>query len=97
MDLIDANEAELFALLIGCRELRKMGCVTVILEGNSFSVIQWCSGKSSFPWSLADWVKVQDISIHLGACFNHILKGANVMADALAKEGVFLSSLNFDV
>ena len=49
MDSIDANEAELFALLIGCRELRRMGCVIVIFEGDSFSVIQWCSGKSSFP------------------------------------------------
>ena len=98
VDLIDANEAELFAHLIGTRELRRMGCVTVILEGDSFSVIQWCSGKSFFPWRLADWVEeVQDISIHLGTCFNHILRGANVMADALAKEGVFLSSLNFDV
>ena len=40
---------------------------------------------------------MHDISTHLGACFNHILRGANVTADALAKEGVFLSSLNFDV
>ena len=32
-----------------------------ILEGDSFSVIQWCS-SSSYPWRLADWVEeVKDI------------------------------------
>ena len=40
---------------------------------------------------------MQDISLQLGACFNHILREANVMADALAREGVFLSSPTFDV
>ena len=40
---------------------------------------------------------MHDISIHLGACFNHNLRGANVMADALAKERVFISSLYFDI
>ena len=36
--------------------------------------------------------EAQDISLQLGACLNHILREANVMADALAREGVFLSS-----
>ena len=98
MDSLDANEAEHITLWIGCRELRTMECVNVILEGDSFSIIHWCSRKSSFPWRPAEWVKeVHDISLQLGACFNHILRAANVMADALAREGVFLSSLTFDV
>ena len=43
MDLIDANEAELFVLLIGQRELRRMGCVNVILKAIlfSYSVVFW--------------------------------------------------------
>ena len=97
VESMDVNGAELFTLLIGCCELRSVGCVNVILEGDSFSVIQWCFGKSSFPWSLADWVEVQDISLQLGACFNRILREANGMADALARERVFLFSLTFDV
>lgn len=50
----DANEIGVFALLVGCRELRTMGGYNFILEGNSFSAIQWGSGKSSYPWRLAD-------------------------------------------
>ena len=40
---------------------------------------------------------MHDISFQLGACFNHILREDNAMADALAREGGFLSSLTFDV
>ena len=40
VDSIDADEAERFTFLIGRRELRRMGCVNVIFEGDSFSVIQ---------------------------------------------------------
>ena len=68
-----------------------------ILEGDSLSVIQWCSGSSSYPWRLADWAEVQDISRRLGATFNHILRGANALANSLAREGVFNSTLSFDV
>jgi hypothetical protein len=74
IDSSDANETELFALLIGCRELLQMADYGAILEGNSFSVIQWCFGNSSYPWNLADWVEeLQDISRRVGATFNIFL------------------------
>lgn len=38
---LDANEVEAFALLVGCRELGRMGGYNAILERDSFSVIQW--------------------------------------------------------
>jgi hypothetical protein len=40
---------------------------------------------------------VQDISSRLGASFHHFFREANVMANALAKEGVFRTSILFDV
>ena len=91
IDSLDANETELFAILVGCRELLQMAGYGAILEGDSFSVIKWCSGSSSYPWRLADWVEeVQDISKRLGATFNHIiLRGANAVADSLARD-IFL-------
>ena len=72
----DANEAELFALLIGCHELSRIGVLNPILEGDSFSSIQWGSGRAIHPWRLEDWVEeVQDISSLLGASLHHILRG----------------------
>ena len=50
MEASDANEAEMYALLICCRELLKLGGRSPIIEGDSFSAIQWGSGKASYPW-----------------------------------------------
>jgi hypothetical protein len=39
-----------------------LGGYKAIIEGDTFSAIQWRSGKSPFPWRLADLVEeVQDI------------------------------------
>ena len=35
MDSLDANESEIKALLVGCRELHKLEGSTVIIEGDS--------------------------------------------------------------
>lgn len=36
----------------------------VVVEGDSFSAIQWGSGKLMYPWWLMDWVEeIQHISI----------------------------------
>lgn len=57
------------------------------LKVTLFSTIQWGLVKSSFPWTLAEWVKeVQDISSQMNATFNHMLHKANDKADGLAKE-----------
>lgn len=40
MDSLDANEAEVFALVFGCRELLHLDGTDSILEGNSLSAIQ---------------------------------------------------------
>ena len=50
------NEAEVYALLIGCRELERIGGSHPIIE-DSFSAIQWASGKSIYPWRIVDWVE----------------------------------------
>lgn len=61
-------------------------------------MIQWSSGRSSFPLRLVDWVEeIQHISSQFGVLFHHILGEANAVADHLAKVGVFGSSVNFYV
>ena len=98
VDALDANEAEVYALLLGCRELAKLGGSYPIIEGDSFSTIQWASGKASYPWRIADWVEeVQDIAKKIGVSFCHILREANSKADGLAREGLSRSSIIFVV
>lgn len=90
--------SEMFALLVGCRELRQLGGYKAIIDGDYFSPIQWGSEKSSYPWILADLLEeVQDISSQLGASFLHINRGANDVADGLAREGVLRLQISFDV
>ena len=98
VDALDANEAEVYALLLGCRELEKLGGAYLIIEGDSFSTIQWASSKASYPWRIAAWVEeVQDSSKKIGASFCHILWEANSMADGLARVGLSRSSIIFVV
>ena len=86
------------ALLVGCHELRKLEGSKVIIEGDSFSAIQWSLGNCSYPWRLADAVEeVQEILSQLDAVLYHVLCEANVSTDNLSKEAVLRSSLSFDV
>ena len=47
----------MYDLLIGCLELERIGRAHPIIEGDSFSTIQWASGKAVYPWRIADWVE----------------------------------------
>lgn len=97
-DSLDANKAEVLALLIGFRELRSLKGFNAIIEGDSFSAIQWSPKKPSFPWRLADLIEeIQDISSQVGVASHHFLREPNVVVDGLTKEGVFRSSITFDV
>lgn len=80
----------MYALLVGCRELLKLGGLLAIIEGDSFSAIQWGLRKTSYPWKLADWVKAaHDISSQLSASFRHILWEANDTPMVLLKRECF--------
>lgn len=54
---LNANEAEVYALLIGYHELLRLRGYNVIIEGDSFSAIQWGSRKATASWRLVDWVE----------------------------------------
>ena len=69
-----ANKAEVFALLIECRELLKLGCYNYILEGDFFSAIQWGLGKSCLAVSGLGGGGARYISHQLRASFHHILR-----------------------
>ena len=54
MNSLDSIGAVVYAMLIGCHELHKLGGYKAIFEADSFFDIQWRCGKSSYPWQLAD-------------------------------------------
>lgn len=48
VDLSNSNEAEVFALLVGCREFRRLDGYNALIEGDSFYAIQWSSGNATY-------------------------------------------------
>lgn len=88
IDWSDPNQVEVFAMLVGCNELVKQGSHYAIIEGNSFSAIQWGSGKSIYLCRVAGWVEeIQHISALSGCSFNHVLREVNDLADGFSREG----------
>lgn len=45
MDCIDVKGGEVFAMLMGCHELRKIEARADVVGGDSFLAIQWGLGK----------------------------------------------------
>ena len=56
MDSLDASEAEVIALLVGCHKLPRMEGFNAVIEHDSVSAVQRSSGKFSHPWRLVDLV-----------------------------------------
>lgn len=92
MNSLDSNGAEVYAMLIGCHKLHKLGGYKAIIEADSFLDIQWRCGKSSYPWRLVDLVmEVQDIASYLGVSFSHIPCKVNDMWQMALQQKEFFS------
>lgn len=77
-------------MLMSCCELQKIKARNAIVEGDSFTAIQWGPGRFKCPWQLADWVEeIHHISAQLSCTFFHISREANDTTDRLARKGVF--------
>lgn len=57
VDVSDANGAEVYALLMGCRELSGLGDYNALIEGDCILAMQWGTGEASHPWRWIDWVE----------------------------------------
>lgn len=66
-------------MLKGYYELCRFEATNAIVEGDTFSAIQWGSGKLKCPWRLVDWVEeIHHITAQLKYIF---LRDANNAAD----------------
>lgn len=88
IEVYESNEVEVYAMLVGRRNLRTFGSYNAIIEGDSFFAIKLGAGKASYPWRLANWVEeVRYISSQLSYIFIHVIRGANEATNMLAREG----------
>lgn len=98
VDVSDANEAGIYSLLIGCRELNHLSGLYSIVEGDSLLAVVWGSSNKAYPWCIADWVvEIRYLSTYLSFTFQHVVRESNFVADALPKAGAFRTSLVYDV
>lgn len=94
----DANEAQIYSLLIGCRELHHLSGFRSVVEGDSQLVTLWGSSKRESPWHLSNWVEeIHFISACSSLSFHHVVPDANSVADALARASASCTDLAFDV
>lgn len=88
VDCIDANGAEVFDMLMGYRELRKIEGHHAMIEGDFFHSGVWGAlhilGNKRTEWRRFN--KFQSIELH----FYHVPREANVLADHLARERAFI-------
>jgi hypothetical protein len=54
VDSLSADDVEIYAVFIGCRELLTLESINAVSEGDSYSAIQWGYGEAFIPWRLLD-------------------------------------------
>ena len=91
----DFSKAELLALRTGIHEGSKLNPQQLLIEEDSYCVIQWVNQSSNPPWNHVDIIEeVVQMSWELNVSFHHIKGLANQEAYKLAKEGVLKTALN---
>lgn len=93
----DSIKAKAMALLLGLRELRRLGMVQCIVEGDSQTVISWGSGRGDISWRLAPiFYEIQKLVLSMKYSLKHVDRGQNGLADQLANWGVGYGKFHYD-
>lgn len=83
-----AIDMELHALWRGFLEMKGLGVVGVILEGDSKVILSWTSG-SRCPWKFLNKVdKIQYSISSYGFSISWVPRAANLAAEELARQGL---------
>lgn len=78
----DSIKAEALALLLGLRELRRLGLAQCIVEGDSQTVISWGSGRGDISWHLAPiFYEIRELVLSLNCSLKHVDRCQNGLAD----------------
>lgn len=85
----NSTKDETMGLLMGIRELKRMGAVGALIEGDSVVVIGWGQGKGCNTWELwSNVYEINEIALDIGCSFSRFRREQNSMADSLANWGV---------
>lgn len=89
LGVCDWTKAEVMALLMGLRELKKLGLHASLVVGDSATVIGWGKEKGGGSWKLAHLVnEIRDLSLSMEISYAHVPREHNSLADKLANWGV---------
>lgn len=81
-------------LLMGIRELKSLGALWAIIEGDSAVVIAWGQGNECISWELWSLVyEISEIALEIGCSFFHVPCEQNSVANSLANWGVSQQSM----
>lgn len=82
-------KAEARVLLVGLRELKKLGASYCIIEGDSQTIISWGLGNCDFSWHLAPVIyEICKLIFLMNVSLIHVSRSQNGLADQLANWGI---------
>lgn len=84
----DSIKVELYGLLMGLRECKRMWLKSFVVLWDSKAVIGWGRGKGDGSWRYAHYIyEIKELVAKLGVTLYHVSKNHNVMADSLTNWG----------
>lgn len=94
LEVCDSTKAEAIGLLMGLRELKRLGIGGCFVEGDSMVAIGWEKGKGNASWQLAQIThEIRELAILLCISLVHVLWEQTKVADKLANWGIGFSSI----
>lgn len=85
----DAIKAEVTSLLMGLRELNRLGMKSCEVERDSVVVISWGRGDNLASWCLAPIIyEIQELVSIFFVSLSHVIRSQNELANKLENWGI---------
>lgn len=85
LGICDSIKAKAMDLLLGLRELKKIGVIDCMVEDDSATIISWGLGKGDGSWCLASIIyEIRELISLLNCSITHVDRSQNELADKLA-------------
>ena len=89
MGVCDSNEVEVLVILEALRYFSRFVNGVLVVESDSSNAVAWVSNRKVNPWKFQFlFNEIRELSSNINVVFLHVLRLANSITDALAKQGV---------